>query len=120
MEIHPEQMKLPSSKTCLSLGDMNLEDFAQSVELDADPPEHLGEELQALWLAKKGRWHESHDIAQDIPTKTGSWIHALLHTIEGDLGNAGYWYAKAGEPAIEPAEIDAEWARISESVLSGG
>ncbi|MDF1813988.1 MAG: hypothetical protein P1V20_17425 [Verrucomicrobiales bacterium] len=97
---------------------MTLEDFAQSVELDSDPPEELSGELKALWLAKKGRWHDSHDIAQDIPSKTGSWIHALLHTIEGDLGNAGYWYAKAGEPPIRTEEIEAEWERLVTAVLS--
>lgn len=97
---------------------MTFEDFTQSVELDSDPPEELSEELKSLWLAKKGRWHESHDIAQDIPTKTGSWIHALLHTIEGDLGNAGYWYSKAGEPPISTGEIEAEWERLVNEVLS--
>jgi hypothetical protein len=24
-------------------------------------------------------------------------IHAYLHRVEGDLGNARYWYAEAGE-----------------------
>jgi hypothetical protein len=97
---------------------MTLEDFAQSVELDSDPPEKLSEELRSLWLAKKGRWHDSHDIAQDIPSKTGSWIHALLHTIEGDLGNAGYWYSKAGEPPIAMEQIDSEWDRIVSELIS--
>ena len=97
---------------------MTLEKFVQSVELDPDPPEDLNEVLKSLWLAKKGRWHEAHDIAQDIPTKLGSWIHALLHTIEGDLGNAGYWYAKAGKQGIGVGEIDAEWERIVSSILS--
>ncbi|MDF1755934.1 MAG: hypothetical protein P1U89_24310 [Verrucomicrobiales bacterium] len=97
---------------------MTLEELTQSVELDSDPPEEISEELKALWLAKKGRWHESHDIAQDIPSKTGSWIHALLHTIEGDLGNAGYWYARASEPPIQMEQIDAEWNRIASEILS--
>ena len=97
---------------------MTLENFAQSVDLDPDPPEELNEVLKSLWLTKKGRWHEAHDIAQDIPTKLGSWIHALLHTIEGDLGNAGYWYAKAGKQGIRVDEIDAEWERIVSSILS--
>ncbi len=97
---------------------MTLETFVQSVEHDTDPPEDLNEVLKSLWLAKKGRWHEAHDIAQDIPTRLGSWIHALLHTIEGDLGNAGYWYAKAGKQGISRDEIDAEWERIVSSILS--
>lgn len=27
------------------------------------------------------------------------WAHAFLHRTEGDLGNAAYWYARAGKPA---------------------
>ena len=91
---------------------MTQEDFVQSTERDSEPPEALEAELKALWLAKNNRWHESHDIAQDIPSATGSWIHALLHTIEGDLGNAGYWYSKAGQAPIQPDQVDEEWARI--------
>jgi len=97
---------------------MTLQEFSQSVAVDAEPPEGISEELKSLWLARNDRWHDSHNIAQDIPTKTGSWIHALLHTIEGDLGNAGYWYARAGQPAIDVTEIDAEWERIAESLLT--
>ena len=96
---------------------MTLNDFIESTQIDSEPPDELSEELRSLWFAKKGKWHDSHDIAQDIHTPMGSWIHALLHTIEGDLGNAGYWYSKAGKPAIQPDETDDEWARISETAL---
>lgn len=96
---------------------MTLEEFAQSIETEDDPPEDLTDALQALWLAKKGRWEDSHNIAQDMPDKLGSWIHALLHTIEGDLGNAGYWYSLAGQPAIEVSQIDSEWERIAKNAI---
>lgn len=32
-------------------------------------------------------------------TDAGAWVHAWLHRIEGDPGNADYWYRKAGRPA---------------------
>ena len=96
---------------------MTLDEFVESIAVDADPPDGLSEELQALWFARKGKWHESHDIAQEIHTSMGSWIHALLHTMEGDLGNAGYWYTRAGKSAISVDQVDEEWARITESVL---
>lgn len=83
-------------------------------------PPGLTPEQQALWLAKAGRWDEAHGIAQDIETTTGSWIHALLHLIEGDTGNAGYWYARAGRPARGRDEIDAEWDRIATAVCGAG
>ena len=25
------------------------------------------------------------------------WVHALLHWIEADMGNADYWYRRAGK-----------------------
>ncbi len=65
-----------------------------SAHTEATPPPGLSLELQALWLVEKGDWEAAHNIAQDIHTPDGSWIHALLHLIEGDVGNAGYWYAK--------------------------
>ena len=96
---------------------MTFEEFAQSVENDDQPPEPLSAELKALWLTRKDCWDEAHDIAQDIDTPMGSWIHGLLHLIEGDLGNAGYWYRRAGKPAGSPERIDEEWRVISSAAL---
>jgi len=70
------------------------------------PPEHLSEILQALWFAEKGDWHRSHEIAQDIHHQNGSWLHANLHRQEGDLGNARYWYNRAGKPESEKSVDD--------------
>jgi hypothetical protein len=96
---------------------MTAQELATSALSDAAPAATLSAEAQALWHAKKGNWHEAHEIAQDIHTPMGSWIHALLHLIEGDIGNAGYWYAKARKPVRRPAEIDAEWNAIAREVL---
>ena len=54
--------------------------------------------LLALWWDAKGDWRRAHEVAQDIDDRTGSWIHAYLHRKEGDLGNAAYWYRRAGKP----------------------
>lgn len=97
---------------------MDIEAIKRSAAQDASPPPGLTEEWRALWLAKAGRWDEAHAIAQDIPSREGSWIHALLHLIEGDIGNAGYWYARAGRPAAGRGEIDAEWDRIAAHLAS--
>ncbi len=70
---------------------MKIEDFLASVESGGEPPAELDDRLQALWYAEKGEWKTSHTIAQGIDTADGSWIHAYLHRVEGDLGNAGYW-----------------------------
>ncbi|WP_149303328.1 hypothetical protein [Pareuzebyella sediminis] len=68
--------------------------FVKSLENDR-PEEHWSEPLKAMWHAEKGNWERSHDIAQDLHTTIGSWIHAHLHRQEGDKFNAGYWYRQA-------------------------
>ena len=88
-----------------------------SAEAEAQPPRGLSREAQSLWFIKKGDWESAHDIAQDIETPAGAWIHALLHLIEGDLGNARYWFAQAGRPARKPHEADALWEEIAAAAL---
>ncbi|MEY9291733.1 hypothetical protein ABH979_004807 [Bradyrhizobium ottawaense] len=43
-------------------------------------------------------------------------MHAYLHRVEGDLGNAGYWYRQAGQPAAKDS-LEAEWERIAVTLL---
>ena len=62
------------------------------------PPQEWPLPLQALWYDAKGDWESSHDIAQDLPSQMGSWIHAYLHRKEGDKWNARYWYDRASRP----------------------
>lgn len=98
---------------------MTLETFKQAVAAEAEPPEEWPDLLRALWFARNDRWHESHEIVQDIDTPMASWIHAHLHLIEGDESNAGYWYRRAGKPASNRQGIDAEWERIVAEAVSG-
>lgn len=77
-------------------------------------PDDLAKPLQALWLARAGKWDAAHDLCQDIPGEAGCWIHAYLHREEGDPGNAAYWYARAGKP-VPPTKITLaeEWRAIA-------
>ena len=89
---------------------MTIEDLLTSVAQDPEPPQGLSAPLRALWLTKKDRWEQAHDVVNDLPTAMGSWIHAHLHRIEGDLGNAAYWYARAGRHTLRSREnLEAEW-----------
>ena len=94
---------------------MTLEEFRATL-VHEKAPEGSSPALRAMWEDAKGNWNEAHAIAQDIQDKTGSWIHAYLHRKEGDLGNAGYWYRRAGRPAAADA-LNEEWDRIVLSLL---
>ena len=94
---------------------MTVEEFRSTLR-DEDPPGGISTALQAMWEDGRGRWEAAHAIAQDIDDKAGAWIHAYLHRKEGDLGNAGYWYGRAGQPVAYDA-IEEEWARIVRALL---
>ncbi len=96
---------------------MTLETFVASIREGGTPPPDLSPDLTALWHLKAGHWDRAHDIAQDVPTATGSWIHGLLHAIEGDFGNSAYWYQRAGRPPLRREEIASEWERIAATLL---
>ena len=72
--------------------------------------------LRAVELALAGKWNDAHRLVQGYENDaTAAWIHATLHKIEGDLGNARYWYRRADrmdhvadEPRAELAVIRAE------------
>lgn len=78
---------------------------------DAAPAPGLAPPLAAMWWAAKGDWDKAHKIAQDDESAEAAWVHAYLHRVEGDLGNAGYWYRRAGKPAAADS-VEAEWERI--------
>ena len=44
--------------------------------------------------------HEAHELAQNIDTADGSYWHGILHRMEGDEYNAGYWFRRVGQHAI--------------------
>jgi hypothetical protein len=75
-----------------------------------DPP------LAALWWAAKGGWNEAHMIVQNETSAEAAWVHAYLHRVEGDLGNAGYWYRRAAK-AVATGPCEAEWEGIAAMLL---
>ena len=82
----------------------------------AAPPNGLTPTVEALWWAAKGDWDKAHTIVMADEGAEAAWVHAYLHRVEGDLGNAGYWYRRAGRPAATVA-LDAEWAAIAQALL---
>lgn len=98
---------------------MSFEELQQSIADDAAPPGELSLALQALWHDGRGDWEKAHACAQDDHSRDGSWVHAYLHRKEGDLGNAGYWYARAGRARPEQrVTLEAEWDQIAGELAS--
>jgi hypothetical protein len=77
-------------------------------------------ELQrAVALALTGDWQAAHLIAQKYEDDdVASWIHAVVHRMEGDLANAGYWYRRVGRPLREEVSTADELREI-EALLAG-
>jgi hypothetical protein len=95
---------------------MTLDDFIASINND-QPISELSETLTSLWWDKKGDWDRAHAIAQDIPTRRGSAVHAYLHREEGVLWNADYWYSRAGRPRPD-IPLEEEWKLLVEEMLA--
>jgi hypothetical protein len=95
---------------------MKLSTFRESLT-SGEPPAGLTTALQALWYAGKDQWDEAHTLVQNSADNDGAWVHAYLHRVEGDLSNAGYWYARAGKPASSGA-LEDEWTQIATALLS--
>ena len=94
---------------------MTFQAFKDSLRND-QPPAGLDTYLLALWWGGKGDWHRAHDLVQDGQDSGTSWIHAWLHRVEGDEGNASYWYARAGRKKPS-GPLDEEWGQLSEHFL---
>jgi hypothetical protein len=82
------------------------------------PPRDWKPALAALWWLKKGglrpgaAWERAHATCQAHEgERNADLVHALVHWIEGDLGNADYWYRRAGRRRA--GDIAAEWERLA-------
>jgi len=94
---------------------MTLTEFRATLA-ERTPPEE-GSALSALWWAAKGHWDRAHEIVQDDAGRDAAWVHAYLHRVEGDLGNAAYWYRQAQRPVGAQA-LETEWDVIVTALLA--
>jgi hypothetical protein len=85
----------------------------------AVPAPGLDAPLAALWWAAKGNWDQAHKIVQEETSADAAWVHAYLHRVEGDPGNAGYWYRQAGKP-VATGPLETEWEAMVSALLDGG
>jgi hypothetical protein len=97
---------------------VNAAAFIASLDGAAPAPD-LNAPLRGLWWAAKGDWDRAHEIVQDESSREAAWVHAYLHRVEGDLGNAGYWYRQAGQ-VVAKDSLEAEWERMVSALLGDG
>ena len=50
---------------------------------------------RAVELLEARAWQQAHEIVQEDKSVLAAWLHGIVHTLEGDLDNARYWYRKA-------------------------
>jgi hypothetical protein len=87
---------------------MTFEGFTASLAQPA-PAAELSPALSALWWMVKGNWERAHALVNDGTGAEEAWVHAHLHRVEGDLGNADYWYRRAGKrPSTAPLAAERE------------
>jgi hypothetical protein len=68
---------------------------------------------QAVELLAAGDWKKAHEIVQKDKSTLSSWIHGIVHIVEGDLDNARGWYKRAERefPGAEAAQAEISAAR---------
>jgi hypothetical protein len=94
---------------------MTMDEFRRSLEGN-ELPADLIPALRALWWDARGNWERAHSYAQDEDAASGAWVHAYLHRKEGDRGNAGYWYRRAGKSFCEKS-LPEEWLSITQELI---
>jgi hypothetical protein len=96
---------------------MTLVEFKRSLNAKT-APRGCAAALVALWWSRKGDWEKAHKLVMDEDGRDAAWVHAYLHRLEGDAGNAAYWYRQAKKPVAAGA-LEAEWDAIVGALLDG-
>ena len=68
---------------------------------------------KAVEFLEAGAWRQAHEIVQGKRSVLAAWLHGIVHTLEGDLDNARYWYRRAGRdfPGRETVQQEIAAAR---------
>lgn len=73
----------------------------------------------AIDLLAAGDWQAAHAIVQQDDSANGAWAHGVVHLMEGDRRNAGYWYRRAGKPMPRDGSVAEEIAALRTAVAAG-
>jgi hypothetical protein len=73
---------------------------------------------RAVELLGAGDWQQAHEIVQKEESALAAWLHGIVHTLEGDLDNARYWYRKAERVFPGPDAVEREIAAARTALAS--
>jgi hypothetical protein len=82
----------------------------------SEPDPRTGALVRAVEHLEAGAWQAAHAIVQDDDSTLAAWLHGIVHTLEGDLGNARYWYRRAGRPFPGRDAVQQELAAARRSI----
>jgi hypothetical protein len=74
---------------------------------------------EAIELLARGEWEAAHAIVQDDSSTLAAWLHGIVHTLEGDLGNARYWYGQAQREFRGREAVQEEIAAARRAAVEG-
>ncbi len=69
----------------------------------------------AIRHLKQGNWQRAHEIVQADESTFGCWAHGIVHMMEGDIGNARYWYRRAHRAYPTAKDAAAELAALGQA-----
>ena len=72
---------------------------------------------RAVELLAAGAWQEAHEIVLPEKSAPAAWLHGIVHTLEGDLDNARYWYRKADRAFPGPEAVQQEIAAARRTLV---
>jgi hypothetical protein len=78
--------------------------------------EQSGGLARAVGHLEAGAWKDAHEIVQKESSTLAAWLHGIVHTLEGDLDNARYWYRKAQREFPGPEAVQDEIAAARRAV----
>ncbi|HEV8308645.1 MAG TPA: hypothetical protein VGW35_13370 [Methylomirabilota bacterium] len=76
--------------------------------------------IRAVEHLEAGAWPQAHEIVQKEGSPLAAWLHGIVHTLEGDLDNARYWYRRADRPFPGPDAVPDEIAAARRQLQGDG
>ncbi|MGH7348939.1 MAG: hypothetical protein ACREI6_02905 [Candidatus Rokuibacteriota bacterium] len=78
--------------------------------MSAPTPSRRESLAKALDFLAAGEWQRAHEIVQEDKSELAAWLHGIVHTLEGDLDNARYWYRRTPREFPGPDAVKREIA----------